>query len=57
MELGYRMPMPKNCPDHIYTDIMLRLWDKQPEKRPTFAFLHSFFDDYFVSAQPNYLPP
>jgi len=57
VDLGYRMPMPKNCPEQIYTEIMLKCWDKYPEQRPTFTFLHSFFDDYFVSSQPNYIPP
>lgn len=56
VELGYRMSKPKNCPDHIYTEIMLKCWSKSPDNRPTFSFLYSFFDDYFVSSQPNYIP-
>lgn len=56
MENGYRMPCPKNCPEPIYQE-MLNCWDRNPDKRPTFEYLFTFFDDFFISSQPNYVPP
>ncbi|RWS30392.1 tyrosine-protein kinase Src64B-like protein [Leptotrombidium deliense] len=55
VERGYRMPRPSNCecPESVY-NIMLQCWDVEAEKRPTFAFLYEFFDDFFVSTEPNY---
>uniref|UniRef100_A0A8R1XX76 Tyrosine-protein kinase n=1 Tax=Onchocerca volvulus TaxID=6282 RepID=A0A8R1XX76_ONCVO len=57
VELGYRMPLPRGCPEQIYTEVMLKCWDKIPDRRPTFDYLFHFFDDYFVSSQPSYVPP
>lgn len=28
VELGYRMPLPRGCPEQIYTEVMLKCWDK-----------------------------
>jgi hypothetical protein len=57
VERGYRMQKPENsifqCPDSYY-DMMLKCWNKQPDNRPTFRFLYDYFDDYFVSTEPNY---
>ncbi|XP_070555641.1 tyrosine-protein kinase Yes-like [Ptychodera flava] len=56
VERGYRMPKPQNCPDSLY-DLLLECWNKDPSRRPTFEFLHSYLDDYFVSTEPNYKEP
>ncbi|KAL7055952.1 hypothetical protein AAHC03_022874 [Spirometra sp. Aus1] len=50
---GYRMPQPATCPDPIYA-IMLQTWDAVADKRPTFAYLCDFFEDYFASTETNY---
>ncbi|KAL5017460.1 hypothetical protein ScPMuIL_007049 [Solemya velum] len=53
VERGYRMPCPQNCPESFY-EILLSCWDKKSENRPTFEYLYNFFDDYFISTEPNY---
>ncbi|XP_071135324.1 proto-oncogene tyrosine-protein kinase Src-like isoform X2 [Mytilus edulis] len=53
IERGYRQSKPSKCPESMY-DIMKKCWDKVPANRPTFEYLFNFFDDYFVSAEPNY---
>ena len=53
VDRGYRMPKSPNTPDHVY-EKMLECWDKDAEKRPTFEFLFTLFDDYFISTEPNY---
>ncbi|OON17893.1 SH2 domain protein [Opisthorchis viverrini] len=50
---GYRMPRPNGCPQPIYT-MLLRMWDAIPEKRPTFAYLCDFFEDYFITSDTDY---
>lgn len=50
---GYRMPRPRNCPDALY-DAMLKCWDREPGNRPTFMYLHAFFDDYNSEAASQY---
>ncbi len=57
IERGYRMPQPvgrgAECPKSLY-DIMLTCWEKVPEKRPTFEYLHTVFEDYFVATEGSY---
>lgn len=50
---GYRMPKPEICSEQMY-EVMLKCWDKKEELRPTFEYLWTFFDDYFVATEPNY---
>ena len=53
VERGYRMPQPMNTPDALY-QIMLDCWKKNEWERPTFDYLQSILEDYFVSTEPNY---
>ena len=53
VERGYRMPKPPGCPDGLYK-IMLDCWNKDPERRPTFEFLRSQLEDFFVSTEKPY---
>lgn len=54
VERGYRMSKPSLCPESMY-EVMKKCWDKNPQNRPTFEYLFNFFDDYFVSTEPNYI--
>ena len=60
VDKGYRMPRPSGgvagCSDAFY-EIVEKCWKRSAEQRPTFAYLHSFFDDYFVNIEPNYQGP
>ena len=59
VDKGYRMPKPAgglSCSDAFY-EMMLKCWAQVAEQRPTFAFVHSFLDDYFVNIEPNYQGP
>ena len=49
VEEGYRMPKPDGCPDALFT-VMFTTWDHDAEKRPTFEYLKSTLEDYYVSA-------
>lgn len=53
VQRGYRMPKPVECPSTIY-DMMLKCWDKVPDRRPTFDYLHKFFDDFATESGPMY---
>ncbi|CAG7816673.1 unnamed protein product [Allacma fusca] len=52
---GYRMPKPatSHVSDAVY-HIMLRTWDSDPERRPTFEFLQHFFEDFPVTSEIPY---
>lgn len=53
VERGYRMAKSPACTDHMY-EMLLKCWDKKADERPTFEYLFAFFDDYFISTEPNY---
>ena len=53
IERGYRHPKPKDCPDELY-ELMKQCWDKDPQNRPTFDYLHGFLDDFFASTESKY---
>ncbi|XP_042879631.1 tyrosine-protein kinase Src64B-like isoform X8 [Penaeus japonicus] len=53
VQMGYRMAKPPRAPDELY-EVMLHCWDKYPDQRPTFDYLHHFFDDYQVSSEIPY---
>ena len=38
IEAGERLPLPADCPPHVYT-LMLSCWYYDPAKRPSFARL------------------
>ena len=42
----YRMPIAKDCPEPLYK-IMLDCWNEEPERRPTFEYLHYTLEDFF----------
>lgn len=44
LKQGYRHPEPTNCPDDLY-DMMLKCWNENQEKRPTFEKLYNFLED------------
>lgn len=50
IEKGYRMPQPQNCETKYY-GIMVKCWNKDPNKRPTFEALHCDLSDYFNSEE------
>ncbi|CAL1532203.1 unnamed protein product [Lymnaea stagnalis] len=53
VERGYRMDKPTDTPEGVYSK-MRECWHERPEQRPTFEHLFVYFDDYFISVEPNY---
>lgn len=55
IQRGYRIPKPTNCdcPDEVYRK-MRDCWHTDPDKRPTFEFLATFFESYNVSSEQSY---
>ena len=62
VERGYRMPRPRHpnpkpgleyIPEPFY-DMLLKCWAHQADARPTFEFLHDFFDTFGVSSERDY---
>ncbi|KAG5841582.1 hypothetical protein ANANG_G00168150 [Anguilla anguilla] len=47
---GYRMSCPQGCPDSLY-QLMMNCWGKQPDERPTFAYIQTFLEDYFTATE------
>ncbi|XP_038062477.1 ALK tyrosine kinase receptor homolog scd-2-like [Patiria miniata] len=45
---GYRMAKPSNCDDHSYA-LMLKCWNEDPNKRPTFTELVSILSGMAVN--------
>jgi len=43
---GKRPPVPESCPEPI-ADMMKKCWDDDPNKRPSFEEVHSFFRKYY----------
>lgn len=49
----YRMPRPDNCPQELY-EIMTICWKQKAEERPTFEFLQSTLNDFFIATEGQY---
>ncbi|XP_033109429.1 uncharacterized protein LOC117110746 [Anneissia japonica] len=56
LESGKRMSQPEHCPDAVYS-IMMKCWDANPRKRPTFTKLIAEFDKLIgAESASDYLP-
>ena len=47
VQQGFRMPSPPGCPDPLY-QIMMECWKQDPKERPTFEYLKTTLEDYYV---------
>lgn len=54
VQRGYRQPKPEGCPEPMY-DIMRKCWDSDAEKRPTFEYLHTVFEDFYTATEQPYI--
>jgi fibroblast growth factor receptor 1 len=50
---GYRMPKPQHCQQELY-EIMLKTWNKDPKKRPTFETLSKDLQT-LIAAKQDYI--
>lgn len=54
---SYRMPLPTgkniNCPTDFH-ELMLLCWTKEADRRPTFDYLKSVFEDFNVATEGSY---
>ncbi|KYO28559.1 hypothetical protein Y1Q_0005355 [Alligator mississippiensis] len=55
VERGYRMPCPDCCPGELYS-IILKCWRTRPEERPTFEYLQSVLEDFYIATEKQYEP-
>jgi fyn-related kinase len=53
VETGYRMPIPNGCPPQLY-GLMLNCWNRDPNKRPTFATIQWTLEELFTSDGSEY---
>ena len=57
VERGKRMSKPTIGPipvEDAYFEMMLKCWNKVPENRPTFEYLHDYFDTYDIGNEGKY---
>ncbi|PAV85692.1 hypothetical protein WR25_08290 [Diploscapter pachys] len=45
---GYRLPRPEVCPEFVYKEVFLNCVKENPEDRPTFKQLFTYFDELHV---------
>ncbi|XP_074542052.1 tyrosine-protein kinase Blk [Halichoeres trimaculatus] len=53
LDRSYRMPCPDGCPKELY-DIMMVCWKQRPDDRPTFEYLQSTLNDFFIATEGQY---
>ncbi|XP_007476307.1 tyrosine-protein kinase Blk [Monodelphis domestica] len=53
LERGYRMPCPEMCPAELYS-IISKCWRNRPEERPTFEYLQSVLEDFYIATEQQY---
>ncbi|XP_029452002.1 tyrosine-protein kinase Blk isoform X2 [Rhinatrema bivittatum] len=53
LDQDYRMPCPDGCPLELY-EIMIKCWMNKPEERPTFEYLQSVLEDFYIATERQY---